>query len=531
MDETTGNFVVTFPITLEKYQSDIINSRLEMLRKANNVIIGTFNKRYKEMIKTKKWRETMSELFQSEKRSELFKQRKEVDKDSEEYIKLTEEIDSLKGKILPDRKKELVNIQKEILKNNEFNEWGIYGAKGSGIGWKQYNHYKKGGIYANNMMKLCSNIWRAYEKLLFGNGKKISFKKYGDINSIQGKNNKSAIVVKFNNNIPFVYYDDMVIPIVFNSKKIYECDALYNRTIVSSSILRKQIRGKYKFYIQITFKGKPFSKENQLLGHGNVGIDIGIQTIAVASDTNVTLKELADRTPAYESKTRLLLRAMDRSRRSTNPNNYNADGTIKRGIKLNWIKSNNYHKLINKYKELLRKKSDILTLQHNELSNEILSQGNVFKVEKMSFAGLAKKTKETKKTDAGKFKNKKRFGKSIGNKAPAKLLSILKNKVTAKGGSYIEINTIKCKASQYNHITNENNKKTLSQRWNYFVEDNNTIKIQRDMYSSLLIKNVNDDKETYNIKQIEQDFPEFVKKHNEQIEKLKKSKNLSSIGV
>ena len=532
MEDNTGNFVITFPLKLEKHQSDIVDSRMEMLRRAHNVIVGTFNKRYAEMIKTKRWRETMSELFQSEKRTELVKLRKNFEKNSEDYIRISNEIDQLKGKVSTERKKELSTIQKEILKENEFSEWGIYGSKDHGVGWKQYNHYKKGGLYTNNVMKLCSNIWRAYEKLLFGNGKRVSFKKYGEHNIIQGASNLSAIVIKFDDkNIPFIHYSGTVIPLSFNHKKIYEVDALYNRNIVSSSIVRKQVRGKQKYYIQVTFKGRPFSKENQQIGTGNVGIDIGTQTIAVTSDTKVMLKELADRAPKYEDEARRLLRAMDRSRRASNPNNYNENGIIKHGIKLTWVSSKNYLKLKSKYEELCRRKSDIMTLQHNETANEIITQGNVFKVEKMSFAGLSKRATNTEKTEKGKFKTKKRFGKSIGNKAPSKLLSILKNKIVAKGGNYIEVNTTKCRASQYNHVTDDYKKKTLGQRFNYFVINDENVKAQRDLYSSLLIKNVNDDNETFNKEQINDEFPKFIKLHDEQIEKLKKTKNLSSMGV
>lgn len=46
-------------------------------------------------------------------------------------------------------------------------------------------------------------------------------------------------------------------------------------------------------------------------------------------------------------------------------------------------------------------------------------------------------------------------------------LTILKNKLKAKGGLYKEVNTFEVKASQYNHLNREYNKKKLSQRWNF----------------------------------------------------------------
>ena len=93
------------------------------------------------------------------------------------------------------------------------------------------------------------------------------------------------------------------------------------------------------------------------------------------------------------------------------------------------------------------------------------------------------------KNDNGKFKRKKRFGKSLANKAPSMLLAIIDRKLGYYGEKLIEINTFESKASQFNQIEGTHTKKSLSQRWNDF----NGINIQRDMYSAFLIMNISDD--------------------------------------
>lgn len=71
----------------------------------------------------------------------------------------------------------------------------------------------------------------------------------------------------------------------------------------------------------------------------------------------------------------------------------------------------------------------------------------------MNFKGLQRRAKETKVNEkTGKINKKKRYGKSLANKAPSMFLEILKNKVIAVNGKYIEVNTHKVKASQYNHL-------------------------------------------------------------------------------
>lgn len=110
-------------------------------------------------------------------------------------------------------------------------------------------------------------------------------------------------------------------------------------------------------------------------------------------------------------------------------------------------------------------------------------------------------------------------------------LTILKNKLKAKGGLYKEVNTFEVKASQYNHLNREYNKKKLSQRWNFFKYNKQQIKVQRDLYSSFLIKNVMNDLKTIDDEKCNNDFERFLEFHNKEIERLKSKDNLSSIGV
>lgn len=99
----------------------------------------------------------------------------------------------------------------------------------------------------------------------------------------------------------------------------------------------------------------------------------------------------------------------------------------------------------------------------------------------MRFRSLAKKSKEDKVNSKGKRRSKKRFGKSISNKAPASFVTILKHKVETLGGTFIKVETARMKASQFNHITETYTKKNLSQRWNTMPDGKH---IQRDLYSA-----------------------------------------------
>lgn len=485
-----SNFIVQFPLKTEKYQEDILNKRFEIGRKIYNSLVNITQKRYKEMIKTKKYRSIISSLTGNKKTDkEIWKQ---------------------------------IN---EVRKQYGMSEYSFHEDV------KKMQKYFKDNIDSFTAQKIATTLWKSYEKLFFGNGKKVYFKRYGELNSLEGKSNKTGIRFKDDT----IIWNGLTILVVIDYDNYYEYQAMQS-DISYCRIIRKYVRNKYKYYVQIVFKGNPPVKVDtktgeikHSIGQGDVGIDIGTSTIAISSETDVKIFELADRVQNIEKQKQKLLRKMDRSRRVTNPENYNEDGTIKKqgSKKIVWNKSNHYIKYQNELKVLCRKQADIRKYQHECLANYIVSLGNKVYVEKMNFSGLQKRAKNTEKNDKGRFKRKKRFGKSLANKAPSMLLSIIDRKLKYFGEELIEINTFEAKASQFNHFDGTYTKKSLSQRWNDF----NGIKIQRDIYSAFLIMNISDDLKNFNINKCNERFNNFYRLHNLEVNRLTGKNNLSSIAI
>lgn len=485
-----ANFIVEFPLRTEKYQEDILNKRFGIGRQIYNSLVNITQKRYKEMIKTKKYR-TLLSLLTGNKKAD----------------------------------KEIWSQINDIHEQYNMSEYSFHKDV------KQIQKHFKDNIDSYTAQKIASTLWKSYDKLFFNNGKKVHYKRYGELNSLEGKSNKTGIRVIDNN----LVWNGLKIPIIIDYDNYYECQAMQSE-ICYNRIVRKYIRNKYKFYVQIVFKGNPPMKINtntgeikHCIGNGDVGLDIGTRTIAISSQSDVKILELADRVQNIENRKQKILRKMDRSRRATNPDNYNKDGTIKKQgcKKVIWNKSNHYTKYQNELKELYRKQAAIRKYQHECLANYIISLGNKAYVEKMNFAGLQKRAKNTEKNDKGKFKRKKRFGKSLANKAPSMLLTIINRKLNYFGEKLIEINTFEAKASQFNHFDGIYRKKSLSQRWNDF----NGIKIQRDMYSAFLIMNISDDLKSFDIDKCNKRFENFYRLHNLEVDRLSGKKNLSSIAI
>ena len=477
-----ANFIVEFPLKTERYQEDILNKRFEIGRKIYNSLVNITQKRYREMIKTKKYRTLLSFLTGNKK----------LDKDIWKQIN-------------------------DMRKQYGMSEYSFHEDV------KRMQKHFKDNIDSFTVQKIATKLWKAYDKLFYGNGKKVYYKKYDSFHTLEGKSNKTGIRFKDD----MLIWNGLKIPVVIDYNNYYEYQSL-QYDICYCRIIRKYIRHNYKYYVQIVLKGNPPIKKHDI-GTGDVGLDIGTSTIAISSQSDVKILEIADKIQNIENQKRKLLRKMDRSRRANNLDNYNEDGTIKKqgNKKIIWNKSNHYVKYQNELKELYRKQASIRKYQHECMANYIISLGNKVYVEKMNFAGLQKRVKNTEKNNEGKFKRKKRFGKSLANKAPSMLLSIIDRKLKYLGEKLIEINTFEAKASQFNHFDKTYTKKTLSQRWNNF----NGIKVQRDMYSAFLIMNISSDLKSFNIDKCNERFDNFYKLHNKEIERLKSNKNLSSVGI
>lgn len=380
----------------------------------------------------------------------------------------------------------------------------------------QVKYHFEGHLGINEVQKLATRAFNTVEKLHYGKSKKVFFKSKDDDISVENKSNKTGL--RYSNNEILWGKLSLGSPIVKNNDKYVQLSLLDETKYVR--ILTREIRGRKRYFIQLCQKGIPPKKRETSNVENRVGIDIGTSTIAVVSDKKVFIKELADLKTPYK-KLRRLERAMDRSKKSTNPQNYNSNGTVKKGSK-HWNFSNRYLKIKSKRKELFRKLSVIRKQTHEKMANEILSLGLDVRVETMRFQSLQKRAKKTTRNiKNGKMNKKKRFGKSILNYAPAMLISILDMKLKYQQLNIKKIDTYSVKASQFNHTTGEFTKKHLSDRWNNI--DGQLI--QRDLYSAFLIKNTTQHLDVVDVDLCNLEFENFIKLHNIEISRLKQSQN------
>lgn len=264
-----------------------------------------------------------------------------------------------------------------------------------------------------------------------------------------------------------------------------------------------------------------------------MGIDEGTSTVAAVSETSVVLEELAPGCKSYNERIARLQRQVDISVRLTNPLSFNEDGTPKKKkdrIGIRWIFSKSCLRKKAEIRELYRKKAEYSNHCHGAVVNKMIKNSSVFVLEPMDFKGLARKAKQTKRQDkvscmiqrdgsvksVYKYKKKKRFGKSVSDRSPAKLIQILERKCSQYGLLIYEVDKWEYRASQYDHVTDKYTKTPLSQR----MKRIGTHIVQRDLYSAFLLSCRRNSKKPNRTK-CKKLFDDFVKRHDAYINGMK----------
>lgn len=410
-------------------------------------------------------------------------------------------------------------------------------------------HKYKKNISAHQAQVEAERVWSGVEKVLFGDGKDVHYKKGKEFRTIRGKNHETGIFfrTKYNKKASqrkhpefFIEWGKLIIPVKLpniNRHDLpndgnYILQALSGGKIKYCEVVRLWFKSGWRYYANVYFDDDAPKKLQP--GKGTMGLDEGPSTAAAVSENAVFLEELAPKCIDYNKKIAKLQRQVDLSTRHTNPDKFNEDGTAKKKSEYKgqrWVFSKSCLRKKAEIRELYRKKSEYSTHMHGNLTNRMISSSSIFVVEPMDFKALAKRAKETKrqnkpsviKTSDGsektvyKYKRKRRFGKSVTDRSPAELITILQRKCSQYALLYYEVDKWEYRASQYDHTTNIYTKVQLSQRY----KDIGGHSVQRDLYSAFLLSCRWYSKKPSR-KKCKSLFNNFVKMHDALIDNMKK---------
>lgn len=370
-------------------------------------------------------------------------------------------------------------------------------------------------LNSGELQVIAAQAYQAIEKVLFYKikARSLRFRSKHDLNvSYRNRVNTTGtrLVKSDKQGIAYRLYLHKVSTFIDIPIKAFNCyqqkSLLRSEKIKYVQIIRKTIRGKKVYYLQIVCQGFPPAKITR--GNETVGIDPGISTVAYTSNSEVALVDLVPKNINQKEKImKLLDRKIERSRRVNNPYCYYENGTIKKGARFK-RPSNRQVRLRNRRQKAYRSLSEERQKLQGQLVNRIVSQARLIKIEDLSVKGLQRRSREIKiNPKTNRPFSKKRFGTSIFRAAPSAFKNALKTRASQLGIEFEVISPKDTKPSQYNHITQAFDKKSLSTRIYDLSED--VTGVQRDLYSAFLIGHIENGH--YLQEQLTQDFPVFYK--------------------
>lgn len=411
----------------------------------------------------------------------------------------------------------------------ELTEYSIH----SYIGKGRARAYK-GCIGINIAQKLGTALYKSVRKAVFA-GTRVHFRKKGQTVSYEDKKASSGIIYHPEKDSVYIQGVNYCLKPVRDTD-LYMQEASKD-PVKYCRVKRKTFKGRNKYFLQYILKGTPpdkseiylCAKHRHTLGQGPGGVDEGISTCGYYTGTDVDFSVLADGVEKYEEAVRKAAVKYERRLRMANPECYNEDGTLRRGARIKKRTKGSYKALM-ELKNAYRLKSVHVNQCHDILANQIVSCCNTIIKEPMNYRALArrsgapaerqKKEPVVKKKDGTvrkihKFKRKKRFGTSIGRRSPGLLNLKLEKKVTARGGTFMDVSLKDYKASQYDHTTQKPTRALLSDR-SKIVGGH---RVQRDFYSSFLLYAAKD-RNHIDFELCIREFKEFLRKQEKAIARI-----------
>ena len=538
-------YVVRLPLITTKAQDDVIEKRFGIIAHMHNQTVSFVKKQLRKLKRDKKYYELLGLILNSNKKiknkAASYTEEKLNQLSSKERKKYEKEVAALESEHT-----RLSKEMKSLISSYHLDRSGV-----CDFVKKQQKMFVK-HISSQQAQAEAENVLKGIESVLYGKGKDVHYKKRDDFRTISGKEPTNGVRFycreqpnywKKKEPIPYkacIDWNGLIVPVRIDRNNPYLCRAIKG-TIVYCEILRLPFPDGYHYYVNLVMEGAAPIKERidkktkvatpVVHGKGCMGLDPGTSTVAAVTDDTLILRELAAGAVEYEKKIRALQESIDRSKRVSNPENFNEDGTVKKG-KHQWNLSKNCRKKMQKVRVLYAKRTAFIKQEHHKLANELIEKCERIITEDMDYSSFQRRSKTpaerqektstvTKKNgktkEVRKFKKKKRFGHSLNNHSPGAFMDILEKTGQKYGVDLVKLNPKILKASQYNHVTGKCEPVPLSVR----EKEIGGKKVQRDAYSGFILGNVSDDYQSVNQDKCKEKFEKFVEVMNAEISRMK----------
>lgn len=288
----------------------------------------------------------------------------------------------------------------------------------------------RGHLDVHAAQKVASRAFKAAERWSFGQSGKPRFKRYGELESLEGKDNSTGIRFREDRILwsgAFGKLNLPLLPIPGDEVQAHGLGIAQKGGVKHCRVLLRAIHGRERAFVQLVLEGSALIKGKHPVSAGVVGLDLGPSQVAMVTEGHAETIPFCPGLDRKEAARRRYLRKLDRQRRANNPENYREDGTVKpRSLRKSWRASRAQAGTQEALAEVLRAMAAHRKSLQGQVANQVLSFGNRVVTEKLDLRAWAKL-----------------WGRSVGHKAPGAFQARLAVKAPATDGSFTEVETRK----------------------------------------------------------------------------------------
>lgn len=336
------------------------------------------------------------------------------------------------------------------------------------------NNHRKGmnrpELGAHEAQCIGVNVWRAIENLLFRHGGMPRYKTANRcVRTISGTDNHEII------------WKPSISAVVWRKHwyRVEVPDTPYYRTALTDPqtqrpryiryvrIFREYIGNRIRYSALLTIEGRAPNLHDVAPKDSVMGIDPGLSKFAFFTLQKAGLQTLAPNVSNFQVLKAAISRKMDRSRRASNPSNFDTAARSCLPGRHKWIFSKNYLRLRQQLREINRKEKETRHRDIGTITNKLAGLAGTFRIERNSYRAL-----------------QRRFGSVASFRAPGLLVESLQRLASRVDVEVIELDACVLRLSQFDPITGKYIKPPLHQRWMQWGTANTIV--QRDIKSALL---------------------------------------------
>lgn len=494
--------VLTLPLKLEPWQYDRLNRKMNTACKIYNTMLKKRWKLYLEMTNRKDWKDA-SEIIKIERRKAEEKKKQESPDASKK---------KKKGEEKAEKTPELIaayEVHNQLMKDYGFSKYGLQSES------IQYaSHYSAVIPSTMAQMSIGKRMWSAFDDVFFGTGDEVSFKRWHQFNSLSTDGKSGMRLIQDENDRPYILVSNRSaqakpLKLYFDYPKDLYGQTLFACPIKVITLVRRQEKSKWHYYVQFSVDASGCTNEMSNpahpVGFGKVGLAIWRGDLYAVSEHCVKHFNLNPWREEVEPQRDELTRQMEVLKRQNNPDNYNVDGTAKKGRR-HWNHSRRYLELARRKRELERVNRERRALYHRHIVYELLEMGDEFVMYDYYFRTEKEKYKKEEEKTSSEFKKEKDRRKSIQEDAPSALLSMLSQKLKMYQRPDITRYEVPERLYWYQHIENTSQKELLPHR-TVFVDGE---KMSQTAYRAFLMLGYQGGKKSFDKEYLDSIWPSFL---------------------